>query len=309
MNVTNIADPGQLTRDADVALERIAAARSEVGSVIFGQERVVDLTLATLLAGGHGLLIGVPGLAKTKLVETLGIVVGLDALRVQFTPDLMPSDILGSEVMEEGHDGKRGFRFIKGPIFTQLLMADEINRASPKTQSALLQAMQEHHVTVAGIRHDVPRPFHVLATQNPLEQEGTYPLPEAQLDRFLLQIDVSYPGAAAERRMLFATTGVEDRVLKTILSAEELMIAQRLVRQLPVGDQVVDAILKLVRSARPGTGIDQELDDMIAWGPGPRASQALMLAVRAKALMDGRLAPSVDDVVELAEPVLKHRMA
>jgi MoxR-like ATPase len=188
-------------------------------------------------------------------------------------------------------------------------MADEINRASPRTQSALLQSMQEYHVTVAGARHDLPLPFHVLATQNPLEQEGTYPLPEAQLDRFLLQIDVSYPDADAERRMLFATTGVEERTLKTILSAEELMVAQRLVRQLPVGDQVVDAILKLVRSARPGTGIDQELDDMIAWGPGPRASQALMLAVRAKAMIEGRLAPSVDDVIELAEPVLKHRMA
>jgi MoxR-like ATPase len=221
----------------------------------------------------------------------------------------MPSDIVGSEVLEESTAGRRGFRFVKGPIFTQLLMADEINRASPKTQSALLQAMQEHHVTVAGTRHDVPRPFHVLATQNPLEQEGTYPLPEAQLDRFLLQIDVSYPDAAAERRMLFATTGVEERTLKTILSGEELMVAQRLVRQLPVGDQVVDAILNLVRSARPGTGIDQELDDMIAWGPGPRASQALMLAVRAKAMIEGRLAPSVDDVIDLAEPVLKHRMA
>jgi MoxR-like ATPase len=251
----------------------------------------------------------VPGLAKTSLVETLGTVLGLENKRIQFTPDLMPSDIVGSEVLEESSEGRRGFRFVKGPIFTQLLMADEINRASPKTQSALLQAMQEHHVTVAGTRHDVPRPFHVLATQNPLEQEGTYPLPEAQLDRFLLQIDVSYPDAAAERRMLFATTGVEEHSLKTILSADELMVAQRLVRQLPVGDQVVDAILKLVRSARPGTGIDQELDDMIAWGPGPRASQALMLAVRAKALIEGRLAPSVDDVIELAEPVLKHRMA
>ena len=242
-------------------------------------------------------------------LRTLGTVLGLENKRIQFTPDLMPSDIVGSEVLEESTGGRRSFRFVEGPIFTQLLMADEINRASPKTQSALLQAMQEHHVTVAGTRHDVPRPFHVLATQNPLEQEGTYPLPEAQLDRFLLQIDVSYPDAAAERRMLFATTGVEDRELKTILSADELMVAQRLVRQLPVGDQVVDAILKLVRSARPGTGIDQELDDMIAWGPGPRASQALMLAVRAKAMMDGRLAPSVDDVIELAEPVLKHRMA
>jgi MoxR-like ATPase len=288
---------------------KIRKVRETTSSIIFGQERVIDLALITLLSGGHALLIGVPGLAKTSLVETLGAVLGLENKRIQFTPDLMPSDIVGSEVLEEGAAGRRGFRFVKGPIFTQLLMADEINRASPKTQSALLQAMQEHHVTVAGVRHDVPRPFHVLATQNPLEQEGTYPLPEAQLDRFLLQIDVSYPDVAAERRMLFATTGVEERQLKTILSAEELMVAQRLVRQLPVGDQVVDAILKLVRSARPGTGIDQELDDMIAWGPGPRASQALMLAVRAKAMIEGRLAPSVDDVIELAEPVLKHRMA
>jgi len=288
---------------------KINKVRETTSAIIFGQERVIDLALITLLSGGHALLIGVPGLAKTSLVETLGAVLGLQNKRIQFTPDLMPSDIVGAEVLEESTAGRRGFRFVEGPIFTQLLMADEINRASPKTQSALLQAMQEHHVTVAGIRHDVPRPFHVLATQNPLEQEGTYPLPEAQLDRFLLQIDVSYPDIAAERRMLFATTGVEERQLKTILSAEELMVAQRLVRQLPVGDQVVDAILKLVRSARPGTGIDQELDDMIAWGPGPRASQALMLAVRAKAMIEGRLAPSVDDVIELAEPVLKHRMA
>ena len=288
---------------------KIKKVRETTSAIIFGQERVIDLALITLLSGGHALLIGVPGLAKTSLVETLGAVLGLQNKRIQFTPDLMPSDIVGAEVLEELTAGRRSFRFVEGPIFTQLLMADEINRASPKTQSALLQAMQEHHVTVAGIRHDVPRPFHVLATQNPLEQEGTYPLPEAQLDRFLLQIDVSYPDVAAERRMLFATTGVEERQLKTILSAEELMVAQRLVRQLPVGDQVVDAILKLVRSARPGTGIDQELDDMIAWGPGPRASQALMLAVRAKAMIEGRLAPSVDDVIELAEPVLKHRMA
>jgi MoxR-like ATPase len=288
---------------------KIKKVRETTSSIIFGQERVIDLALITLLSGGHALLIGVPGLAKTSLVETLGAVLGLENKRIQFTPDLMPSDIVGSEVLEETTAGRRSFRFVNGPIFTQLLMADEINRASPKTQSALLQAMQEHHVTVAGVRHDVPRPFHVLATQNPLEQEGTYPLPEAQLDRFLLQIDVSYPDIAAERRMLFATTGTEERQLRTILSAEELMTAQRLVRQLPVGDQVVDAILKLVRSARPGTGIDQELDDMIAWGPGPRASQALMLAVRAKAMIEGRLAPSIDDVVELAEPVLKHRMA
>jgi MoxR-like ATPase len=299
----------QLLDRIDEIGAKIHDVRETTASTIFGQDRVIELALITLLSGGHALLIGVPGLAKTSLVETLGVVLGLQNKRIQFTPDLMPSDIVGSEVLEEGTGGRRSFRFVKGPVFTQLLMADEINRASPKTQSALLQAMQEHHVTVAGVRHDVPRPFHVLATQNPLEQEGTYPLPEAQLDRFLLQIDVSYPDEAAERRMLFATTGLEDRSLKTILSGDELMMAQRLVRQLPVGDQVVDAILKLVRSARPGTGIAQEFEDMIAWGPGPRASQALMLAVRAKAMIDGRLAPSVDDVIELAEPVLKHRMA
>jgi MoxR-like ATPase len=308
--MTTIAQPeNQLVDRIEEIGAKIQDVRDTTATIIFGQDRVIDLALITLLSGGHALLIGVPGLAKTSLVETLGGVLGLQNKRIQFTPDLMPSDIVGSEVLEESATGRRSFRFVQGPVFTQLLMADEINRASPKTQSALLQAMQEHHVTVAGVRHDVPRPFHVLATQNPLEQEGTYPLPEAQLDRFLLQIDVSYPDEAAERRMLFATTGVEDRTLKTILSADELMLAQRLVRQLPVGDQVVDAILKLVRSARPGTGIDQELEDLIAWGPGPRASQALMLAVRAKALIDGRLAPSVDDVVELAEPVLKHRMA
>jgi MoxR-like ATPase len=188
-------------------------------------------------------------------------------------------------------------------------MADEINRASPRTQSALLQAMQEHHVTVAGTRYDIPAPFHVLATQNPLEHEGTYPLPEAQLDRFLLQIDVTYPDILAERRMLFATTGTDERHLDTILTAAELMSIQRLVRQIPVPDKVVDSILKLVRAARPGTGASDETDRFVAWGPGPRASQALMLAVRAKALVDGRLAPSVDDVLALAEPVLKHRMA
>jgi MoxR-like ATPase len=307
--MTTLESETQLVDRLDEIGAKIQDVRDATGTVIFGQDRVIDLALITLLSGGHALLIGVPGLAKTSLVETLGAVLGLDNKRIQFTPDLMPSDIVGSEVLEEEASGRREFRFVKGPIFTQLLMADEINRASPKTQSALLQAMQENHVTVAGIRHDVPRPFHVLATQNPLEQEGTYPLPEAQLDRFLLQIDVSYPDADSERRMLFATTGTEERDLRTILSADELMMAQRLVRQLPVGDQVVDAILKLVRSARPGTGIDQTLDEMIAWGPGPRASQALMLAVRAKAMMEGRLAPSVDDVVDLAEPVLKHRMA
>jgi MoxR-like ATPase len=294
----------------EMAGERMQRVHKAAASVIFGQDQVIERTLVTVLAGGHALLIGVPGLAKTLLVDTLGKVLGLDAKRIQFTPDLMPSDITGAEMLEDGGPGgRRSFRFVKGPVFAQLLMADEINRASPKTQSALLQAMQEHHVTVAGQRHDVPAPFHVLATQNPLEQEGTYPLPEAQLDRFLLQIDVGYPDQGAERRMLFATTGIEERRVEQIITAPELQSIQRLVRQLPVPDKVVEAILKLTRSARPGTGAGADTDRLIAWGPGPRASQALMLAVRAKALIDGRLAPSVDDVVSLAEPVLKHRMA
>ncbi len=295
-------------RSADAALERIAAARAAIGAVIFGQEAVVQETLVTLLAGGHGLLVGVPGLAKTKLVETLGLVLGLETRRVQFTPDLMPADITGSEVLEEGPDGKRSFRFVKGPIFTQLLMADEINRASPRTQSALLQAMQESHVTVAGAPYDLPRPFHVLATQNPIEQEGTYPLPEAQLDRFLMQIDVLYPDRAAEKRVLIETTGEDQAVARAAMTAEDLAATQRLVRRLPVGDKVVEAILNLVRSARPGDGA-ADVAQLVAWGPGPRAAQALMLASRARALVDGRLAPSIDDIAALALPVLKHRMA
>lgn len=293
----------------EAAAHQVQRAHKAAAGVIYGQDAVIERTLITLLSGGHALLIGVPGLAKTLLVDTLGKVLGLDAKRIQFTPDLMPSDIIGAEVLEESATKARSFRFIKGPIFTQLLMADEINRASPKTQSALLQAMQEHHVTVAGQRHDIPTPFHVLATQNPLEQEGTYPLPEAQLDRFLLQIDVTYPDLAAERRMLYSTTGTEERRLETVMTGPELISIQRLVRQIPVPDTVVEAILSLVRSARPGTGAETEVDRYVAWGPGPRASQALMLAVRAKALIDGRLAPSVDDVIALAEPILKHRMA
>src|SRR5215217_195754 len=297
-----------IVRQAEAMSAQVAAAKSAIGAVIFGQEKVVEQALITVLSGGHALLVGVPGLAKTKLVESMGTVLGLDARRIQFTPDLMPSDILGSEVLEESQGGKRSFRFVKGPIFAQLLMADEINRASPKTQSALLQSMQEHHVTVAGQRHDVPAPFHVLATQNPLEQEGTYPLPEAQLDRFLMEIDVDYPDRDAERRILFETTGAEQTTAKAAMNAEILVAAQRLVRRLPVGDSVVEAILSLVRSARPGPE-GGEAGKLIAWGPGPRASQSLMLAVRARALLDGRLAPSIDDVLDLAEPVLKHRMA
>ena len=292
---------------AEKAVSDMKKVRKSVGQVIFGQETVVDNTLTTILAGGHALLVGLPGLAKTKLVETLGTVLGLDDSRIQFTPDLMPSDILGSEILHQDEKGKRSFQFIKGPVFAQLLMADEINRASPRTQAALLQSMQEYHVTIAGQRYDLPSPFHVLATQNPLEQEGTYPLPEAQLDRFLMQVDVHYPDMEAERRIMFETTGTSEAKAKKILDAKRLKELQELVRRLPVGQSVVDAILELVHSARPGN-TSSDMENFISWGPGPRASQALMLTVRARALLDGRLAPSVDDVITLAEPVLQHRM-
>ena len=301
--------PSETLNEFDKTAEKLARVRAEIGKVIFGQEEVINLSLAALLAGGHALLVGAPGLAKTKLVATLGQVLGLDEKRVQFTPDLMPADILGSEVLDEQADGRRQFRFIPGPVFGQLLMADEINRASPRTQSALLQAMQEHHVTVAGVRHDLPRPFHVLATQNPIEQEGTYPLPEAQLDRFLFEIDVPYPSLEAERRMLFATTGEADATAECVFSAKELMAAQRLTRLIPVGEHVSEAILRVVRSTRPDGVTEDTVNANVAWGASPRASQALMLGVRARALLEGRLAPSVDDVAALLEPVLKHRMA
>jgi MoxR-like ATPase len=297
-----------IVRAAESTAASVRAARAAIGAVIFGQDEVVDRAIITVLAGGHALLVGVPGLAKTKLVDTMGTVLGLEARRIQFTPDLMPSDILGAEVLEESAAGKRSFRFLHGPVFAQLLLADEINRASPRTQSALLQSMQEYHVTIAGTRHDLPKPFHVLATQNPLEQEGTYPLPEAQLDRFLMEIDITYPDRDAERRVLFDTTGVEETKPRAAMTADELMAAQRLVRRIPVGESVVEAILNLVRAARPDPEGSADAK-LIAWGPSPRASQALMLAVRARALLDGRLAPSVDDVLALAEPVLKHRMA
>jgi MoxR-like ATPase len=298
-----------LVADVETLGTRLAHVRERIGRVIFGQQSVVDQALITLLAGGHTLLVGVPGLAKTRLVETLGKVLSLDDKRVQCTPDLMPADIIGSEVLEEGEGGRRSFRFIPGPVFGQLLMADEINRASPRTQSALLQAMQEHRVSVAGQYHALPRPFHVLATQNPIEQEGTYPLPEAQLDRFLIQIEVGYPDLEAERRMLIATTGVTEEPAQKAMSAEELLAAQQLVRRIPVGESVVDAILELVRGGRPETSQIDEVRRHVSWGPGPRASQALMLAARARALLDGRLSPSIDDVVALAGPVLRHRMA
>ncbi|WP_026147560.1 AAA family ATPase [Limimaricola hongkongensis] len=289
---------------------RLAQARDSVARRFVGQERVVELTLSALLCGGHALLVGLPGLGKTRLVDALSTVMGLRESRIQFTPDLMPADILGSEVLETGADGARAFRFIEGPVFCQLLMADEINRASPRTQSALLQAMQEREVTIAGQHRPLGPPFHVLATQNPLEQEGTYPLPEAQLDRFLFQIDVPYPTRDTERAILLATTGTEEAEAEAVFTAQELLDAQRLLRRMPVGEGVMELILDLVRACRPDEPEAlPELRDSVSWGPGPRAAQALMLAVRAEALLDGRLAPGPQDVARLAVPVLEHRMA
>lgn len=300
----------QLLNDIDALGSKLAQARTSIARRFIGQDSVVDLTLAALLCGGHALLIGLPGLGKTRLVDTLSTVMGLNGNRIQFTPDLMPADILGSEVLETAADGTRDFRFIEGPVFCQLLMADEINRASPRTQSALLQAMQEKEVTIAGKHRPLGVPFHVLATQNPLEQEGTYPLPEAQLDRFLVQIDVPYPDRATERDILIATTGMTETEASAVFTTDELLAAQTLLRRMPVGDTIVEMILDLVRACRPDDDTAPDVvRNAVSWGPGPRAAQALMLTVRAAALLDGRLVPSAEDVCRMAAPVLSHRMA
>ena len=304
-----MADPTQLVAEIEALGARLGAAKASINQKFIGQDRVVDQVLAAMLCGGHALLVGLPGLGKTLLVETLSTVMGLHGNRIQFTPDLMPADILGSEVLETAADGSRAFRFLQGPVFCQLLMADEINRASPRTQSALLQAMQEREVTIAGQQRPLGRPFHVLATQNPIEQEGTYPLPEAQLDRFLLQVNVAYPTRAHERDILLATTGATEDAAHQVFSAEDLIAAQALLRRMPVGEAVVEAILDLVRACRPAEPEGADLAGILAWGPGPRAAQALMLTVRARALLDGRLVPSIADVAAMAHPVLEHRMA
>ena len=305
-----MSDPEMLVGEIEALGAKLAEARTSIATRIIGQQEVVDLSLAAMLSGGHALLMGLPGLGKTLLVDTLSTVMGLTEARIQFTPDLMPADILGSEVLETADDGARSFRFIEGPVFCQLLMADEINRASPRTQSALLQAMQEHEVTVAGVHHPLPAPFHVLATQNPIEQEGTYPLPEAQLDRFLVKIDVDYPDRETEKGILLATTGTDQAVAHQVFTPAELIAAKHVVRRMPGGDAVVELILDLVRACRPDAAeAPQIVHDHVAWGPGPRAAQALMLTVRARALLDGRLAPTADDVMAMARPVLSHRMA
>lgn len=305
-----MAAQDELVEDVARLALRLDQARASVEQRFVGQHAVVEQVLAAILSGGHALLVGQPGLGKTILVDTLSTVLGLNTARIQFTPDLMPADILGSEVLDSNPDGTRSFRFVEGPVFTQLLMADEVNRASPRTQSALLQAMQEGEVTVAGQHRPLGRPFHVLATQNPIEQEGTYPLPEAQLDRFLVQVDIAYPDRDTEQAILLATTGTGRGSPRAVLDAAALIRAQQLVRAMPVGEGVTAAILDLVRAARPGTPeAPRWLTEALVWGPGTRAAQALMLLTRARAVLQGRFAPTLDDVAAMAAPALRHRMA
>ena len=290
--------------------DKLAQSKAQINTRFFGQERVVDQVLTTMLAGGHAVLVGVPGVGKTRLVETMATVMGVSNARVQFTPDLMPTDILGVEVLDEVQGGKRQFRFQQGPVFTSLLLADEINRASPRTQSALLQAMQERQVTIAGVTHDLPNPFVVLATQNPIEQEGTYPLPEAQLDRFLLSIEVGYPDLETERAIILETTGADDGQASAVFEANELIGAQALIRQIPLGENILSSILELVRALRPKSdGAHESTNECVSWGPGPRAGQALVLAAKAHAIVQGRLSPTMADVNALARVVLGHRMS
>jgi MoxR-like ATPase len=314
--------------------EKLKRAQAQIASEVWGQDKVISETLTAMVADGNVLSVGVPGLAKTRMVSRIAKVMGLDSKRVQFTPDLMPSDILGYEVLDQDANGKNYFRLIKGPVFTQFLMADEINRAGPRTQSALLEAMQERQATIAGVRHPLQRPFMVMATQNPLEQEGTYPLPEAQLDRFLVRLDVDYPDAPAERRVMIETTGTNENLqalferaakgedltisvdkdseskVKAVLEKNDLILMQKLAARLPLNDDVVEATLKIVRGGRPTSeGSDQYIKDNVAWGPGPRAVQAFAKMAKARALMDGRLAPNVEDILAVADPVLEHRMA
>ena len=288
--------------------KKISNVNAEINQLVFGQEPVIEQIIISLLCGGHALIIGLPGLAKTRIVNFLGIILGLETKRIQFTPDLMPGDIIGTEILDEQNKTNNYFKFIKGPVFCQLLLADEINRASPRTQSALLQAMQEKKVTIAGKDYFLPKPFHVLATQNPIDQEGTYPLPEAQLDRFLMNIKINYPNLEAERKILLLSSKEDSIKPKNVLSSEEVLDFQRLIREIPVGESVVKYILKFINETRPETSNIKSVKDNILWGPSPRASIALLAASKAKALLENRYSPSKLDVKSLIRPVLSHRI-
>ena len=295
-------------KDFTIANEKLSSVKKEINNLVYGQNLVINQILISILAEGHALIIGLPGLAKTRIVSFLSLILGFDTKRVQFTPDLMPSDILGSEILEENKTAGKDFRFIKGPIFSQLLLADEINRASPRTQSALLQAMQEKKVTIIGNTYDLPKPFHVLATQNPIDQEGTYPLPEAQLDRFLMNIKISYPDINAERKILNLSNEKSDASPKNIISSQELLEIQAFIKEMPVGESVVQYILNIIKQSRPETSEVKSVKKNIQWGPSPRASIALMTTCRAKAFLENRYSPSIFDVQSLVKPILSHRL-
>ncbi|MBS7457490.1 AAA family ATPase [Coralloluteibacterium stylophorae] len=304
-----MTDTALTEADVQARLAPLADLRAAIARAVVGQDEVVEQLLTGLLAGGHCLLEGAPGLGKTLLVRSLGQALELDFHRVQFTPDLMPSDIVGTEILEEDHGtGRRVFKFQRGPVFTNLLLADELNRTPPKTQAALLEAMQEKTVSYAGVTHPLPAPFFVLATQNPIEQAGTYPLPEAQLDRFLLHIRVGYPSEAEERAILVQTTGSAMAEVPRVMRGEDVLALQRLVRQVHVGDELLAWITRLVRATRPGDDAPEAVRSWVKWGAGPRAGQALMLASRARALLHGRFAATREDVQALAAPVLRHRL-
>ncbi|GAB2516942.1 AAA family ATPase [Lysobacter humi (ex Lee et al. 2017)] len=301
--------PSPTEADIEAQLAQLGGLRAAIAEAIVGQQDVVEQLLIGLLAGGHCLLEGVPGLGKTLLVRSLGQALALDFRRVQFTPDLMPSDILGTELLEEDHGtGHRSFRFQKGPVFTHLLLADELNRTPPKTQAALLEAMQERTVSYAGVTHALPSPFFVLATQNPLEQAGTYPLPEAQLDRFLLHIRVDYPTEAEEQAILLQTTGSRQADVPRVMDGVQILALQARVREVHFGADLLGWVTRLVRASRPGPGAPPEVRDWVRWGAGPRAGQSLVLASKARALLHGRLAATRDDVAALAAPVMRHRL-
>ena len=308
MEQPSLKDIEEVKKDFTIANKKLSSVKNEINNLVYGQNLVIDQILISILAEGHALIIGLPGLAKTRIVSFLSIILGFATKRVQFTPDLMPSDILGSEILEENAKSGKDFRFIEGPIFSQLLLADEINRASPRTQSALLQAMQEKKVTITGNTYDLPKPFHVLATQNPIDQEGTYPLPEAQLDRFLMNIRISYPDQSAERKILNLSNEKNDASPKNILSSNELLEIQNFIKEIPVGESVVQYILNIIKQSRPETSEVKSVKENILWGPSPRASLALMTTCRAKAFLENRYSPSVFDVQSLVKPVLSHRL-
>jgi len=295
------------------AVEKLNLARnkikSEIQKVIIGQDQVIDELLIALLSNGHCLLIGVPGLAKTLLISTLSKILDLKFSRIQFTPDLMPSDITGTEIIEEDtSSGKRAFRFVKGPIFANIILADEINRTPPKTQAALLQAMQEHEVTAAGVTYKLDEPFFVLATQNPIEQEGTYPLPEAQLDRFMFNIHIDYPSLEEENQIVKTTTSAYSWNLEKVMGADEIIRLQKLARKVPVSDHVINYAVKIARATRPQNNHLPYIKNWVSWGAGPRASQYMILGAKTKSILDGRFTPAIEDVKNVAKPVLRHRI-